>query len=316
MNLLFITSNRLGDAVLGSGVLARLIERHPGAHITIAVGPHAAPLFRAVPGLRQLFVLEKKSWNRHWLLFWQACHAVRWDIVVDLRNSLPARLLFARQRYYLRRLPGRHKVIENAAAIGEAEAPPAPHIWLDAEAEDAARKIMPAGKPVLALAPVANWPPKEWLLARFTELVRRLIASGGPLAGAAVLILAGAKERAAITPLLQAIPDAQRIELLGHDLLTVTACLKRARLFIGNDSGLMHLSAAAGAPTLALFGPALEDIYGPWGKNCAVVRTPETAEELLARMPNMHAREPNLMEGLSVDSVFNAARKLLDATKS
>ena len=39
------------------------------------------------------------------------------------------------------------------------------------------------------------------------------------------------------------------------DLLTSYACLKRARLFIGNDSGAMHLAAAAGAPTLGLFGP-------------------------------------------------------------
>jgi hypothetical protein len=60
-----------------------------------------------------------------------------------------------------------------------------------------------------------------------------------------------------------------------------------------------------------LFGPGYEDIYGPWGPHSAFVRTPEKREELLARLPDLSAREPNLMEGLSVDSVFRAAQNLL-----
>ncbi len=58
MKILFITANRVGDAVLSTGVLAWAVQQYPGAQITIASGPHAAGLFRAVPGLERIIVLE------------------------------------------------------------------------------------------------------------------------------------------------------------------------------------------------------------------------------------------------------------------
>ena len=73
----------------------------------------------------------------------------------------------------------------------------------------------------------------------------------------------------------------------------------------------MHVAAAMGTPTLGLFGPGYEEIYGPWGPHCAYVRTDESREELLARIPDVSAREPNLMSGLSVDKTYNAALGLL-----
>ena len=69
----------------------------------------------------------------------------------------------------------------------------------------------------------------------------------------------------------------------------------------------MHVAAAMGTPTLGLFGPGYEEIYGPWGPHCAVIRTPESREELLARLPDLQVREPNLMGGLSVESACKAA---------
>src|SRR3546814_13713048 len=64
------------------------------------------------------------------------------------------------------------------------------------------------------------------------------------------------------------------------DLLTAAACLERADFFVGNDSGLMHLAAAAGTPTLGLFGPSPEARYRPWGPTASFVRTPESFEPL------------------------------------
>src|SRR3546814_1399104 len=63
------------------------------------------------------------------------------------------------------------------------------------------------------------------------------------------------------------------------DLLTAAACLERADFFVGNDSGLMHLAAAAGTPTLGLFGPSPEARYRPWGPKASFVRTPESFEQ-------------------------------------
>jgi heptosyltransferase-3 len=314
MKILFITANRLGDAVLSTGVLAWLIGRHPGAQVTIVCGPYAAGLFRAVPVLERLIVLQKRSWNRHWLDAWAACAGTRWDIIVDLRNSIVSRLLFARSRACRGGSTGRHKVIENAMVLGLTP-PPAPRIWLDEKAEREAAQILPAGKPLLALGPAANWACKQWPAEQFAALTQKLADADGPLAGASVLVIAEEKERVGLSPLLKSIPVERRIELFGRDLLTVAACLKQARLFIGNDSGLMHLAAAIGVPTLGLFGPGQEDIYGPWGENGAYVRTPESRDELLRRLPYPAANHPNLMEGLSVETVYQAAYALLDKVK-
>jgi len=311
VKILFITSNRVGDAVLSTGLLAWLVEHNPGAQFTIACGPYAAGLFRAVPVLERLIVLEKKSWNRHWLELWKECAGTRWDLIVDLRNSIVSRLLRAEKRAILSSNTGKHKVVENGAVLG-LNPPPSPHIWLDASAEKQAAQLLPATRPLLALGPSANWPCKQWPIERFAHLANTLTAENGPLAGASVLVIADAHEREQIAPLLQALPQDKRVDITGYDLLTVADCLKQCSLFVGNDSGLMHVAAAIGTPTLGLFGPGYEEIYGPWGPRCAYVRTPESREELLARLPNLAAREPNLMGGLSVEKVYEAACLLLN----
>jgi len=312
VNILFITSNRLGDAVLSTGLLATLAERHPQARFTITCGPFAAGLFRAAPRLDRIVILDKKTWNRHWCDLWLAAAGTRWDLIVDLRDSLVSRLLFARRKARRVKRPGAHKVIENAAALGMEEHPPAPHIWLDDEAHQEAQSLLPPTRPLLALGPAANWACKQWPAGRFAELAHKLIAEDGPLAGADVLVIADRHERAQIATLIAALPPDRCVEIIGRELLTVAACLKQCRLYVGNDSGLMHLAAAMGAPTLGLFGPGYEEIYGPWGAKSAVIRTPESRNELLARLSPSH--QPNLMSGLWAETVFEAAEKLLART--
>jgi len=98
MHILFISSNRIGDAVLSTGLLSHLNDRYPDAHITVACGPVAAPLFDALPGLERLILLRKEKYNLHWLKLW--CQTVfrKWDLVVDLRRSAIAYLLWATER--------------------------------------------------------------------------------------------------------------------------------------------------------------------------------------------------------------------------
>ena len=98
------------------------------------------------------------------------------------------------------------------------------------------------------------------------------------------------------------------------DLVTAFACLQRARLFIGNDSGTMHLAAAAGAPTLGLFGPSDERRYAPWGDKTRVVRGGRSFEEIKALDADLNQRVCHMMD-LSVDRVYEAARALLAETE-
>src|SRR5260221_4918083 len=65
MRVLFITATRIGDAVLSTGLLSHLVERHPAARFTIAAGPAAAPLFEAVPRLEPLLLVAKPRPSLH-----------------------------------------------------------------------------------------------------------------------------------------------------------------------------------------------------------------------------------------------------------
>jgi len=102
---------------------------------------------------------------------------------------------------------------------------------------------------------------------------------------------------------------------VGREPLPVVyAALKRARLFIGNDSGLMHMAAAAGAPTLGLFGPSDEELYAPWGPKARALRGTRTFEEIQALDPTLSQAITHMMD-LSADSVYGAAVALLDDTE-
>src|SRR6516164_222413 len=70
MRILFITSNRLGDAVLSTGLLDHLIRAHSDARITVACGPVAEGLFARMPHNERTIVLDKHPYRLHWLPLW------------------------------------------------------------------------------------------------------------------------------------------------------------------------------------------------------------------------------------------------------
>lgn len=313
MRILFITSTRIGDAVLSSGILQHLITRYPDARITVAVGRLSAPLFEAMPGLERLIEIDKRSFELHWLGLWRTVAPRRWGIVVDLRASAIAYLLWTRRRYVIGSDAHHrhHHRVEELAELLDARPPPSPTVWLTSRHEDTSARLIPAGDPVLAVGPAANWSGKQWPAPRFAELVRRLTAPGAILSGARLAVLAAAHEREQAQAVIEAVPAGRVIDLVGTvDLPTAAACLRRCALFIGNDSGLMHLAAAAGVPTLGLFGPTPADRYGPWGPHTAFVRTQAPAAELMARFQSTPGAVDDLMESLSVEAVVGAVEAL------
>ncbi|MFM7303292.1 MAG: glycosyltransferase family 9 protein, partial [Alphaproteobacteria bacterium] len=299
MRILFISSTRIGDAVLSTGLLDHLMRAHPEARFTIVCGRVAEGVFRRMPRLERLISLEKRPYSLHWLEIWGQAAATRWDLVVDLRASAIAWLLWTRARKIIQggRRPG-HRLTHLAALLG-VDPPPLPVIWTAPEDTARAAALLPAGRPWLVLGPTANWHRKVWPVERFAELALRLTASDGALPGAGIAILGGPgdQERSMATPVLTALPQA--LDLVGKlDLPEVAAVLSRAAMFIGNDSGLMHLAAAAGAPTIGLFGPTPSDEYGPAG--------PKASAVLADGPPGQGA-----MEDLPVARVLEAARGLI-----
>ncbi|MDE2514716.1 MAG: glycosyltransferase family 9 protein, partial [Rhodospirillales bacterium] len=192
MRILFVTSNRIGDAVLSTGLLDRLIALHPDARITIACGRVAEGVFARMPNRSRTIILDKRKLSLHWLGLWAEVARTRWDLVVDIRGSALAFLLRARRRAVLRRRPG-PKIAELAALLGY-DPPPLPVAWIGAEDRALAGRLLPADRPVLMLAPSANWAPKTWPAERFAALFTALTqgpAAWPALRGAAAAVIAG-----------------------------------------------------------------------------------------------------------------------------
>ena len=297
MRILFITSSRIGDAVISSGILERLRLEHPKARLTVACGAVAAGVFERLPGLERLIVFEKEPYDLHWLRLWTRLVPRFWNIAVDVRGSGITLFLAALRRKILRggRRPGR-RYEQLGQGMGFAPAP-LPVAWTSAADEARAALLMGEG-PVIALGPTANWDGKIWPPERFIELFHAL-AADLPGARAAVFAGPGAAEAARAAKVLAALPDA--LNFCGNlSLAEVAACMRRSAIFIGNDSGLMHIAAAAGAPTLGLFGRSRAGEYAPAGPRTAWVVAPGPAGEAP-------------MEGLSVENVTQAARALLCA---
>ncbi len=316
--ILFIASSRIGDAVLASGLIKRLHDEIADARFTIVAGPVSAPLFADTPGLERLIVMQKARGGAHWFKLWSRVRGRNWGLIVDRRGSGIGRFLRARRRAVHRTLGGEpvHKVVEAARLLKLADDPPPPFLFTSAATEAKADAILAHGQgPILALGPAANWLGKTWPAERFALTAVQLMAKGQPFAKGRVLILGGPDDRRSAEPLRRSLPRERWIDLTGEgDLLTAYACLKRARLFIGNDSGLMHLAAAAGAPTLGLFGPSDDRLYAPWGPHTRVVRGARSFAQLRATDPDLSQPICHMLD-LKVEQVVAEAKALFEDSR-
>ena len=280
--ILFITSSRIGDAVLSSGLLRYVQDEYPDAKVTICCGPLAVSLFEGVPALEKIITIRKRRYNRHWYDLWKEIVGVRYDIVIDLRNSIVSRLIRAESRYihgaYIdKSIP---KVEQNASVM-RLEKAPDPKMWFTDKQRKVAQHFIPDGGRVFAVGPTSNWIGKTWPEERFVEIIEWMTGEGGLLEGARVAVLGAPGEEAVARRVLATVPESKRIDIIAKaDPGVVAACLEKCDFFIGNDSGLMHCAAAVGTPTLGVFGPGYPDVYGPWGKRTAIATTPETVYEL------------------------------------
>lgn len=311
MKILFITSTRLGDGVLSTGALNLFIQKYPDADVTVACGPVLTGIFEQAPRVTRVITIKKERYALHWRKLWMETAGTRWDIVIDLRNSLMSRIIRAKKRYIWGGQDSqRHKVEQIADVIGVSP-PPAPVLWFNSATLAAAEKLIPAGAPVLAIGPAANWTAKTWPAENFIELINLLTAANSILPAARVAVFAAPGEEETAYKVLNAVPAARRIDAIAKaPPPVIAAALQRCALYIGNDSGLMHCAAAMGIPTLGLFGPSWPQLYRPWGPKCAYVSTPENFDQLIS-YPGYHAdTAPSLMTSLTVEMACKAAVRL------
>lgn len=314
MRLLFVTSNRLGDAVLSTGLLGSLLKQYPAARVTIVAGPASAALFESVPGLEQLIVIRKKRAHGHWFGLWTQLFSTKWDVAVDLRRSALLPLLIAKRKLVVPKANGMvHRVRLLGDTIGHASNPPGPRLWWqNSEDRTAEEIIIPAEGPVLAIGPTANWRGKIWPSVNFVNAAVALTESNGLFPNARIAVFGAPGEQDQTADVIQSLPAERVLDLVGKlPIPVVAACLSRCALYIGNDSGLMHMAAATGIPTLGLFGPSHAELYAPWGSKTQAVRTPETYADLVGTPGFNRHTCGSLMSGLKVETVVEAAKTLM-----
>lgn len=154
-----------------------------------------------------------------------------------------------------------------ARAVGAVVEDPRPFFVVQdpersAAAAHLARAGLADGGPLVALHPGASKPPRAWHSDRFANLAAALHSRGG----ARFVILAGPGEEALVHAVTLGLPaDAWTATPPESGLRLSAALLERSALFVGNDSGPMHLAAALGVPTLGIFGPGRTANTAPVG---------------------------------------------------
>lgn len=255
---------------------------------------------------------------------WNDVRAARYDVAVDLQGAIRSAVLARWSRahvvygaaeprespatlWYTRRViaSGTHVIEQNlslATAVAEKRMQ-TPRVELPRHAESEAHmdtQLAQHGISSFALLnPGAGWGAKRWPAERYGQVARDLAKDGlrsvlnyGPGEEGLAQQAEAASEGAAVA--------------LNPSISELIALTRRARLFVGGDTGPMHLAAALSVPVVGIFGPTDPARNGPYGTRNIVLRNPAS--------PTSHSRRPDPDEGMleiGTEAVVTAARDLL-----
>jgi heptosyltransferase-1 len=299
--ILIIRPSALGDVCRSVPVLASLRAAYPDATINWLVQDSFADAVRHHPMLdgvvefpRASLGRSSKAGNLLPTISWMNQHLrtrPRYDLVIDaqglFRSGLFARWTGARTRVGYRNAAegarffythaygvdrGRHAV-DRMLALVEACSVPI-HRDMRLYADPAEQKKLSttewAGSRYAVLAPTSRWPGKQWPAERFTQLARRLLASGVDR----IVIVGGPGEDAQIGPLLSwAEHEPRAINLVGETTIGgLMAVIERSSLVVANDSAALHMAVGFDRPLVALFGPTRVELVGPYRRKSDVIQ--------------------------------------------
>jgi heptosyltransferase-3 len=314
MTGLFITSSRIGDAVMTLSLLEGLRLKNPSMRYTVAADPLVASLFYDDTACDEVISFPKQKVSLHWFNLWKKTCTQKWDWVADTRGSIVSYSLRTNIRHVWKKTPGdqRHKVEQVAAIAGLG--PVTPRIYVSDKRLSTMAALLPKG-PLFIIAPVANWIGKQWPMGHFKEIIKRFCDT---FSDAHVLVVAAPTEDAQLDPLRA--PDMADFQARitfstdlakqhGLTLIDMAALMERGALFLGNDSGLMHMSYALNVPTIGLFGPSRENIYGPYPLTMhTVLRIPKSYDELSNTPGFSHKSQDCYMLDLDIEYVWHVVK--------
>lgn len=343
--ILIVRLGAMGDIIHALPAVAALREKFPNARIAWAIeerwsdllvaanaddAPRGSPLKPLVDIIHRV---DTKAWraallsDETWKEVANALGELRagsYQLAIDFQGLLKSAVLAywsgarvvgfenPKERpasmLYSRRIPATatHVVDQNlqlvraAAGVDNAQPrfplprSPAAEAWCERELERCNIRRF------VLISPGAGWGAKLWPAERYGELARGLALQGLP----AILNVGPGEDQLAHAVEQASQGATQAIRCSVGELVALT---RRARLFIGADSGPLHLAAALGIPVVAIFGPTDPARNGPYATRSIVLRSPAS------RTSYAHASQQN--EGLlsiSVDDVLAAARRLLE----
>ncbi len=325
----------IGDFVRCHSVVTLLRERYPNRPVDVLTTSLCAPLVDYMPGVRRGVVADLP--RKRLALAQQRALALRlreagygsalvmprtWKAALaPFLAGIPVRTGFAGEvrfglindlRWGERKLP---RMIDRCGALALPNGAALPADWPLPElkvpiAEALAWRVsrgLDDGRRVIAFAPGAVGPSKRWPVASYAALARDLAAQG-----IAVWVLGSPGESPLAAEIVQA-AGSQARDLTSSDLRNAILALKLADAAVSNDSGLLHVAAAIGTPSIGIFGPTSPWHWAPLNPLAATI---ETTTELPCRpchKPTCRMVHHRCMRDIPAAAVLAAVRRALDA---
>ncbi|MDY6904690.1 MAG: glycosyltransferase family 9 protein [Thermodesulfobacteriota bacterium] len=302
--VLVIQIGDIGDVVLSLPVLRAIKENLPGVSVIYAVRAKAASLAEACQWADNVVAIDTTKRNvagaiKYQMDFFNNLRSHRIDLAIDLRmdprGAVLALLSGARQRigffaengrlwrnrmfthlWNPRPIPGQHMIeylVRLPGAFGLKAADLAPRIQpSDQHKQQATALLEETGiseaSPLLAIQPFSLWRYKEWGGDKYIDLIRHFTAKDK-----IQVIVLGSPEEAARAGLIVEQTAQRRVHSLAGktSIGLLPAILERCDLSIGGDSAGLHIAAAVGTPTIAIFGPSAPHVWAPTGKRHRII---------------------------------------------
>jgi heptosyltransferase II len=323
--------NWVGDAVLAIPALKAVRAHFSEAEITLLVRPWVAGLFTSAPFIDKVWTEAKPVRLADWTRITRNIRAFEFDLALLLPNSFESALMM-----FLARVPRRigygtdgrtwmltssitpptdnrhqvHYYLDIAKAVQAGTDRPSIEIDATKKERESARDLLeqegiPHGTPFLALnAGAAYGSAKRWHEERFADVADMLAKE----MGLSVALIGSDGERPIAEQIRRRMKSRSAVLNGKTSLETLIGVLAESSLMITNDSGPMHIAAALGVPTVAVFGSTDERVTAPFGARTRVVKNPvECSPCLLRECPIDH----RCMNGVTVDDVCKAARDVV-----
>jgi lipopolysaccharide heptosyltransferase I len=333
---LIVRLSSIGDIVHALPAAAALAETFPQARVDWVVEKRHALLLEGNPHLHHIVVLDTLEWRKYltssatWREIWNGVSDLRWtlyDAALDFqglwKSAVVAWLSRAQERIgfaerwlrepsagvlYTQRVSPRegvHVVEENLALVerlgARAERWQFPLPWSDEDDAyvDGQLAALDSGNFII-MNPGGGWRSKCWPPENYAALIRQLAGKRR----APILLTGSPSEEPMIGEILRS-AGVKSARYLPTTLVQFIALARRARLFIGGDTGPLHLAAAAGVPIVGIYGPTDPGRNGPFAADDIALSN---------RAPINHTRRranPEYLSGISVGSVVAAVEERL-----